>query len=121
MPRAPDTPPLPPHRAQGPSMLDLVRLSREVVFPPGGQALYRRIGTLTEMEAGTEVLDAACGRGVSLQYLAESFGVSGVAVDVDPALVREAERRRREEGGDAHLSFETAQLDDLPFRDGSFD
>ena len=115
-----DALPLPPSREGGPSMLDLVRLSREVVFPPGGEELYRRIGQLTEMAEGTEVLDAACGRGVSTLFLASTVGAQGVGVDADPVLVAGAERRARD-AEDARFTFETARLDDLPYRDGIFD
>lgn len=109
-----------PRRDRVPSVLDLVRLSREVVFPPGGEALYRKIASLTEMHAGMEVLDAACGRGVSTRFLAESFGVHGVGVDDDPVLVAEADRRARE-APKAGLSYEAGALDDLPYKDGIFD
>jgi SAM-dependent methyltransferase len=118
---APDAFRLPPNRVSGPSMLDLVRLSREVVFPPGGEELYRRIATLTELSEGQEVFDAACGRGVTTAFLAESFGVSCVGVDSDPAAIAEAERRAREAGLESRLSYETAALDELPYRDGIFD
>ncbi|HEU0013039.1 MAG TPA: methyltransferase domain-containing protein [Longimicrobium sp.] len=111
----------PPPRPGGPSMLDLVRLSREVVFPPGGEALYRQIASLTELKEGCEILDCACGRGVSTLYLAETFDVSGVGVDPDVVLVKEAERRARDVAMDGRLTFEAAALDDLPFRDASFD
>ena len=112
---------LPPKRVSGPSMLDLVRLSREVVFPPGGQALFRRIATLVEMHEGMEVLDAACGRGVSTSFLAQNYGCACVGVDPDQSLVSEAERRARDADLQGRLSFDTAALDDLPFRDGIFD
>ena len=102
-------------------MLDLVRLSREAVFPPGGEALYRKIASLTEMSPGTEVLDAACGRGIVMRFLADSFGVHGVGVDDDPHLVAEAERRTRETTPDAAVAFEAGALDDLPYKDGIFD
>lgn len=102
-------------------MLDLVRLSRETVFPPGGEDLYRRIAQLAELTPENEVLDAACGRGISTLYLARTFGVSGVGVDPDPALVQEAYSRARQAELEARISFETASLDDLPFKDGTFD
>jgi len=102
-------------------MLDLVRLSRETVFPPGGEDLYRRIAQLTELHPENEVLDAACGRGVSTLYLARTFGVSGVGVDSDRVLVQEAYSRARDAEMDGRMTFETAALDDLPFKDGSFD
>ncbi|HET7460628.1 MAG TPA: methyltransferase domain-containing protein [Longimicrobium sp.] len=112
---------LPPNRVSGPSMLDLVRLSREVVFPPGGQELFRRIATLVELHEGMEVLDAACGRGVTTSFLAQNYRAACVGVDPDAALVAEAERRARAEEIDGRVSFDTAALDDLPFRDGIFD
>ena len=102
-------------------MLDLVRLSRDVVFPPGGEDLYRQIARLTELREGNEVLDAACGRGVSTLYLARAFGVSGVGVDSDSVLVQQAVERVRQEGLEGTFTFETASLDDLPYRDGTFD
>lgn len=102
-------------------MLDLVRLSRDTVFPPGGEELYRQIARLTELAPQNEVLDAACGRGVSTLYLARAFGVSGVGVDGDPVLVQQAAARSREEGLEGAFTFETAALDDLPYRDGTFD
>lgn len=102
-------------------MLDLVRLSPAVVFPPGGEELYRRIATLTELGEGMEVLDAACGRGVTTSFLAQSSGASCVGVDRDESLIREAERRSREAGSEARVSFEAAPLDELPYRDGIFD
>jgi len=102
-------------------MLDLVRLSTEVVFPPGGEELYRRIGALTDMHEGMEVLDCACGRGVSTLFLADSYGVQGTGADPDETLVRQAERRAREVGLEGRFTFETARPDDLPYRDGIFD
>lgn len=112
---------LPPERESGPSMLDLVRLSTEVVFPPGGEELYRRIATLTDMHAGMEVLDCACGRGVSTLFLAESYGVQGTGADPDETLIRQAEQRARDAGLEGRFTFETARPDDLPYRDGIFD
>ncbi len=102
-------------------MLDLVRLSRDAVFPPGGEALYRQIGRLTELSPETEVLDAACGRGLGTLFLARTFGVRGVGVDSDPYLVDDAARRARDAGMEGAFTFETATLDDLPYRDGTFD
>ena len=96
-------------------MLDLVRLSRETVFPPGGEDLYRRIAQLTDLVPENEVLDAACGRGVSTLYLARTFGVSGVGIDSDRVLVQEAYARARDGEMEGRISFETAPLDDLPF------
>jgi len=104
-----------------PTLLDLIRLSRAPVFPPGGEDIYRQIGVLTEMGEGTEVLDVACGRGVSTSYFVRSFGVHAAGVDPDEALIRSAEGRAREAGLEESLHFQHSQLDDLPYKDGIFD
>ncbi len=108
----------------GPSMLDLVRLSPALVFPPGGEELYRSIARLTELQEGREVLDVACGRGVSTVFLAANYGVEATGVDADETVIREAERRARAregEGEELRVIFQAAPLDDLPYRDGIFD
>jgi SAM-dependent methyltransferase len=102
-------------------MLDLVRLSPITVFPPGGEPLYRQIGLLTEMAAGQDVLDVACGRGVSTSFLVSTYGVDATGVDEDAHLVQEAEHRSREAGMSHRLQFQHSGSDDLPFRDGIFD
>lgn len=104
-----------------PSVLDLVRLSPEPVFPPGGEAIYRQIVLITELQPGQEVLDAACGRGLTTAYLAANHGVHGIGVDADPHLIAEAEQRARAMGLGDRVSFETVRLDDLPYQDGVFD
>ena len=104
-----------------PSMLDLVRLSPRLLFPPGGVDLYRRIAVLTEMGEDGEVLDVACGKGVSLEYFVKEFGVHGSGVDVDPTMIEQAEARSRDEGIADRLQFQTGRSDALPYRDEIFD
>jgi SAM-dependent methyltransferase len=104
-----------------PSMLDLVRLSPRLLFPPGGVDLYRQIALLTEMSENLEVLDVACGRGVSVDYFVKEFGVHGSGVDVDPAMVEQAEARSRDDGIADKLQFQTGRSDALPYRDDVFD
>lgn len=113
------TPPAAP--VAGPSMLELIRLSPEPVFPPGGEDLYREIALLTGMHEGHEVLDVACGRGVSTTFLVSSYGVDADGVDPNADLIDEAERRARGTELEHRLHFQTAPMDDLPYRDGIFD
>jgi SAM-dependent methyltransferase len=120
---APTSPgsPAPAIAAAGPSMLDLIRLSSEPVFPPGGEPLYRQIARLTEMAPGQDVLASACGRGISLEYLVRTFGVDGAGVDADQDHLRDAEDRAGAAGLVDRLHFQCAPLDDLPYRDEIFD
>jgi SAM-dependent methyltransferase len=109
------------HPARTPSVLELVRLSPKPVFPPGGEEIYRQIGRLTEMAVGQEVLDSACGRGISSAFLASSFGVEIHGIDPDPHLIDDAEHRSRGSRLDGSITFQCGRLDDLPYRDGIFD
>lgn len=102
-------------------MLDLVRLSRKRLFPPGGVELYRQIALLTEMSPGLEVLDVASGKGVPLEYFVKEFGVTASGVDLDPAMVEEAEDWSRELGAGQRLQFQSGRSDALPYRDEIFD
>lgn len=110
-----------PPRMRVPSVLDLVRLSPDPVFPPGGEALYREIALLTELTSEQVVLDAACGRGISTEFLAALTSAEVYGVDPDPALVSEAEQRTRAHGLADRVRFEATPLDDLPYEDGIFD
>jgi SAM-dependent methyltransferase len=102
-------------------MLDLIRLSPRRLFPPGGVELYRQIALLTGMSEDDEVLDVACGKGVSLEYFVREFGVQGSGVDPDTALIEMAESRTRTLGIASRLQFQTGRADALPYRDEIFD
>lgn len=113
--------PPPPLRPRAPSVLDLVRLSPDLVFPPGGEALYRQISLLTELGGDQLLLDAACGRGISTEFLASTTGVEAYGVDSDEVVVAEAEQRIRASDLSERVRFEALALDDLPYEDGIFD
>lgn len=102
-------------------MLDLVRLSRRPLFPPGGVDLYRQIAILTDMGEGDEVLDAACGNAMPLEWFVREYGVHGSGVDPDEAMVDAAEGRIRRGGLHGALQLQHGPLDRLPYRDGIFD
>lgn len=104
-----------------PSMLDLIRLSPKLLFPPGGVDLYRQIALLTGMSEDAEVLDVACGKGVPLSYFVREYGVHGSGVEEDGRLVTQAEARSREDGMADRLQFQTGHSDALPYRDAIFD
>jgi ubiquinone/menaquinone biosynthesis C-methylase UbiE len=104
-----------------PSMLDLVRLSRRPLFPPGGKELYRQIALLTEMDPGDEVLVAGCGPGLTLEYFVREYEVQGSGVDEDPGLVERAEALSRSGGFHSRMQVQHGSLGSLPYRDGVFD
>jgi ubiquinone/menaquinone biosynthesis C-methylase UbiE len=102
-------------------MLDLVRLSPRLLFPPGGRDLYRQIAVLTGMGQGTEVLDVACGNAVTLEYFVTEHGVQGSGIESDRLLVQAAVDRVRARGLGDRLQVQRAPTDALPYRDGIFD
>ncbi len=105
-------------------MIDLLRLSRSKGFSPGDQTLYRQIAKLTglaEGEGPKAILDVPCGHGAVPQFFGRSYNVEAAGVDPDAAAIEVAERRARDAGLSAHVTFQTAPADDLPFQDGVFD
>jgi SAM-dependent methyltransferase len=102
-------------------MLDLVRLSPRLLFPPGGEDLYRQIAVLTGMSEGMEVLEVGCGKAVPLEYFVTEYGVLGSGVEGDARLVEEAVARARERSLGERMQIQKAPADALPYRDGIFD
>ncbi len=107
--------------ADVPSMLDLIRLSRRPLFPPGGVELCRQIALLTEMKAGDEVLVVPAELAVTLEYYVAEHGVVGSGVESDPTVIERAEERLRSRGMLERVHIQPGQMDGLPFRDGIFD
>lgn len=104
-----------------PTMLDLVRLSPRSLFPPGGRELYHQIALLTDLQPGQDVLVAACGPGVSLEYFVREFLVIGTGADPDPTMVEMVEARARDSDLRERLNAQQGFMDQLPFRDEVFD
>ncbi len=102
-------------------MLDLIRLSRRPLFPPGGAELCRQIALLTDLAEGQEVLVASCGLGMMPEFFVREYGVLGSGVDEDPRMIERAEDRARVEGLADRLHFQHGPMDDLPYRDEIFD
>jgi len=111
---------------RGPSMIDLLRLSRSKGFTPGDQPLYRQIAKLAGLSSDDEValrslLDVPCGQGAVAEFFAQSYPVEVAGVDPDPELIEVAEQRARDTELTTQLHFQNASVDDLPFQDGVFD
>ncbi len=107
--------------ADAPSMLDLVRLSPRRLFPPGGVDLVRQIALLSGMSEGDEVLVVGCGKGESLEYFVQEYGVRGSGVEHDARLVEETTDRFRDLGIATRAQIQQGVADALPYRDAIFD
>ncbi|GMR14091.1 MAG: hypothetical protein BMS9Abin29_2323 [Gemmatimonadota bacterium] len=102
-------------------MLDLVRLSRRPLFPPGGAELCRQVALLTDLAEDQEVVVAACGLGMMPEFFVREYGVLGSGVDEDARMIERAEDRARVEGLADRLHFQQGPMEDLPYRDEIFD
>ena len=118
---APD--PAPPASRTGadPTTLDIVRLRPDPLFPAGGEALYRQVARLTELEPEQTVLEVPCGAGRGTELLARTTGAECFGLDPSEELIAEAEQRTRGREVADLLHFDSGPLQDLPFRDGIFD
>lgn len=83
-------------------------------------AFYRDIARLSELLAGTSVLDIPCGGGVAFRGLQPEQKLRYVAADLSPVMLRraraEAERRRLH-----WIEFVEADVQALPFAERSFE
>ena len=83
-------------------------------------AFYRDIARLSELPAGTTVLDIPCGGGVAFRGLRPDQQLRYVAADLSPLMLR----RARAEAKRRHLhwiEFVEADVEWLPFEERSFD
>lgn len=88
---------------------------------PEGEVLWRKVAEVGEFSAGCDVLEVGTRSGDALCFWAAEHGVDGTGVDSDTRRIRLAEEHARELGLTERVQFQVGSLDDLPFRDGSFD
>ena len=94
---------------------------RRVLFPPGGEALYRQIARQLDLRAGQEFLVVPCGAGLTTSFLEALTDAAGAGTDPDPALVEAAAAAARMAGLADRLHYDAAPLEDLPYKDAVFD
>ncbi|MEO6864779.1 MAG: methyltransferase domain-containing protein [Gemmatimonadaceae bacterium] len=102
-----------------PAVLRLVQMAIIDRWRATGEDLYREVARLADIEKGQEIVVAGCGRGVTTEWLAHRTGASVTGVDPDDEDITQAEEHARETG--LGLSYQHAELDDLPYETGVFD
>ena len=83
-------------------------------------AFYRDIARLSDLPAGTKVLDIPCGGGVAFRGLRPQQELDYVAADLSPVMLRRA-RSEADRHGLHWIEFTEADVESLPFEDRSFD
>jgi SAM-dependent methyltransferase len=83
-------------------------------------AFYRDIARLSELPAGSSVLDVPCGGGVAFRGLRPEQELRYVAADLSPIMLRRA-RAEAERHGLHLIEFVEADVEALPFADHSFE
>lgn len=79
--------------------------------------LYRHLSGLAALPGGTTVLDAACGAGLTLEWLDPANGHRYVGVDLSPSMLDQARRRAAHRGLPAELYL--ADVGAIPLADGA--
>jgi SAM-dependent methyltransferase len=83
-------------------------------------AFYGDIGRLSELPAGTRVLDIPCGGGVAFRGLRPERELDYVAADLSPVMLRRA-RAEADRRGIDWIELLEADVEALPFDDRSFE
>jgi arsenite methyltransferase len=79
------------------------------------------LADLCHVEAGKFILDVGCGTGKSSSAFAKKRGCRVVGVDLSPRMIEWARETARREGVLDRVEFKTADAQQLPFEDATFD
>ncbi len=99
-------------------MVQMVVLGR---WRATGDDLYRELVHLVEPAPGKEILISGCGDGVTAEWLARRTGAAVTGVDPSPERIARAEEKRRAFAIPQPLTYQQAELDDLPHENEVFD
>ncbi len=98
----------------------LAQLFGRLMWGTDARLLYEDIATLGEEAPGTAILDVPCGGGVALRGLHSDQSVRYVGADLSPVMLERARAEASRRGLD-NVEFVDADVESLPFADGSFD
>ncbi len=86
---------------------------------PGGLTLTAELADACGVNAGSRVLDVACGTGESACFLAAEYSARVTGLDQSEALLERAHAKATARGLD--ITFQCGDAEALPFPDGVFD
>ena len=73
------------------------------------------------IDAASQVLDVGCGGGYTACWLAKEFGCQVVGIDISEEMLSHANKRAHKEGVSDLVTFQHADVYELPFEDDHFD
>lgn len=76
---------------------------------------------LCHVTEGSQILDVGCGVGLTDRYMAQTYHVDVVGVDIRPQMVARARQYAQDAGLGSQVRFEVADGQMLPFEDNRFD
>jgi len=103
--------------------LDLKDISErylELVNPTTPEKIITA-GRVAGLQPGARVIDFGCGFGETLALWAESFGISGVGLEVRPKAVERAHKKMAERGLAEKMEIVCANAAEYRFEPGAFD
>jgi SAM-dependent methyltransferase len=98
----------------------LMQLIGRAVWGIDARPLYAAMAPIERLEAGETVIDVPCGGGVALRAVSPGQRIEYLAGDIDPTMVERA-RRRASKRGLTQVQTALADLEALPYEDGSAD
>jgi SAM-dependent methyltransferase len=98
----------------------LMRAVGRAVWGIDASVLYTSMAAIEDAAPGSTIVDVPCGGGVAFRALRPERDVRYIAADLDPKILRRAERRARKRGL-GQVEFVTADMTALPFADGEAD
>jgi ubiquinone/menaquinone biosynthesis C-methylase UbiE len=98
----------------------LARVGGLLVWGTDARLLYRSLDAISGAPDGSAILDVPCGGGVAFRALRPDQQVRYVAADLSPGMLRRA-RREAARRGLEQIEVMEADVEALPFEDGSFD
>jgi ubiquinone/menaquinone biosynthesis C-methylase UbiE len=87
----------------------------------GGLKATGKLVELCHINQDKYVLVVGCGVGVTPCYLAKRYGCRVVGIDLSAKMVDRSKERAKREGVDNRVEFSTADAQNLPFEDATFD
>ncbi len=100
---------------------DVVRTLLGDTFHPGGKDLSARLVGSLELDAGSHVLDIACGLGTTAMSIAAEIGATVVGIDASERNIATANDEATARGLNDRVRFAMEDAAALPFEDAAFD